>query len=219
MIIAGVDEAGRGPAIGPMVLAVACIEKIHEEKLLEIGVKDSKVLSPKERERQRPEIEKTLKEFCFAFVQAGEIDDLRIRKSLNEIEAMKIGEMLNNLKHKPEIVYVDAPDIIEENFAKRIRKYLSFKPIIKAEHKADVNYPIVSAASILAKTERDLAIVELEKKHGGKIGTGYPHDPITIEFIHKWVEKNGELPSFARKSWQTNIDIMDKRVQKKLTEC
>jgi len=218
MIIAGVDEAGRGPAIGPMVLAVACIEKIHEEQLVEIGVKDSKVLTPKERERQRPEIEKTLKEFCFAFVQASEIDDLRIRKSLNEIEAMKIGEMLNKLKNKPEIVYVDAPDIIEENFTRRIRKYLTFKPIIKSEHKADVNYPIVSAASILAKTERDLEIVKLEKVHG-KIGTGYPHDPITIEFIHKWVEKNGELPNFARKSWQTNIDIMDKRLQKKLAEC
>lgn len=215
MLIAGIDEAGRGPALGPMVLAIACIEKSHEEKLVELGVKDSKVLTPKEREFQRPEIEKIVKEYGFAFVQANEIDDLRVRKSLNEIEAMKVGELLNNLKHKPEIVYIDAPDVVEANFSKRIKKYLSFETILKSEHKADVNYPIVSAASVLAKTERDLAIKELEKKHG-KIGTGYPHDPLTIDFIKKWVEKKGKLPDFARKSWQTNIDIMDGKLQKKL---
>src|SRR3989344_2166030 len=107
MIIAGVDEAGRGPCVGPMVLAVACIEKKNEEQLSKIGVKDSKLLSPKQRDRLYKQIAGILTESFSTKVQANEIDSLRDRKSLNEVEAMRIGFILNSLKVKPDVVYVD----------------------------------------------------------------------------------------------------------------
>lgn len=215
MIIAGIDEAGRGPCVGPMVLAVACIEKKDEEKLREIGVRDSKLLSPKQREKLFTQIHGIASEIGAIEVSAKEIDTLRDWKSLNEVEAMRIGLLLNALKVKPEIVFVDSPDIIEGNFAERIKKYISFKTIIRAEHKADYNYPIVGAASIVAKVRRDLAIVELEKIYG-KIGSGYPHDESTIKFLKNFLQQNNELPEIVRKSWLTTQRIMNERFQQKI---
>jgi ribonuclease HII len=136
-------------------------------------------------------------------------------RSLNEIEAMKIGFLLNNLKQKPVVVFVDAPDIIEANFAKRIKKYLSFDTVIRSEHKADVNYPIVSSASIIAKVERDKRIEELAEKFGC-VGSGYSHDPLTIAFLKKWMKDHKELPPFARRAWDTNKRIEGELFQKKL---
>jgi len=165
MLIAGIDEAGRGPCVGPLVMAVTCIEKKQEQSLLELGVRDSKLLQKKKREEFFPKIKKIVKEYSFSKISASKIDTLRIRKSLNEIEAMMAGELLNSLKKKPDLVYVDSPDILEANFALRIKKYISFDIIIKAEHKADINYPVVSAASILAKVMRDNEIEKLEKNY------------------------------------------------------
>ncbi|MFA4856067.1 MAG: ribonuclease HII [archaeon] len=217
MLIAGVDEAGRGPALGPMVLSIASIEKKDEEKLVKLGVKDSKLLTEKERERQNKELPKILFEFNSVHIGPAEIDQLRDRKSLNEIEAMRIGYLLNSLKRKPDIAYIDSPDPIAKNFGKRIEKYISFSLEIRAEHKADLNYPIVGAASIIAKVERDAAIKRLCRQHGN-MGSGYPHDPDTISFLCNWVKKNKSLPDFARKSWETSKNIENKVFQKKLDQ-
>ena len=215
MLIAGIDEAGRGPCLGPMVLAIATIEKREEDRLLEIGVKDSKLLTPKMRVQQLAQIQKTVSEFSCARIAAKEIDSLRNRKSLNEIEAMRAGMLLNALKRKPEVVYVDSPDILQENFGKRLKKYISFDTVLKTEHKADANYPVVSAASIIAKVERDKCIEELASKHG-KIGSGYSHDKVTIKFLKEFVSKNKKLPSFARKSWLTSQELLNREFQKKI---
>lgn len=215
MLIAGIDEAGRGPCLGPMVLAVTSIEKRNEQKLVEIGVKDSKMLSPKQRSEQFGKIKRAVSEFATVHIEPEELDKLMDWRSLNEIEAMKIGHLLNNLKQKPEIVFVDAPDVIEGNFTKRIHKYLSFDIAIRSEHKADVNYPIVSSASIIAKVERDKRIEELAKEFGC-LGSGYSHDPLTISFLKRWMESHKALPPFARKAWSTNQRISDEFFQKKL---
>jgi ribonuclease HII len=199
-----------------MVLAVASIEKSQEEKLLEIGVRDSKLLTKSQREEQFNPIKKVLFEYATIKISPNEIDSLRTWKSLNEIEAMRIGALLNGLKKKPEIVFIDSPDIKQENFGKRIKKYINFETILRTEHKADVNYPIVSAASIIAKIERDAAIAELAQKAGCSIGSGYPHDPETIGFLNDCIKKNKQLPDFARKTWRTSQDLLDKKCQKKL---
>ena len=215
MLIAGVDEAGRGPAVGPMVLAVAAIAKRDEEKLVKLGVKDSKQLSPEERVRQHAELKGILSEYSTTHIPPNEIDSLRDRRSLNEIEAMRIGMLLNGLKQKPDVVFVDSPDPIAANFGERIKHYINFSTKIRAEHKADVNYPIVSAASIIAKVERDAVIMELCKCYG-EIGSGYPHDPKTISFLCNWVKRHKALPAIARKSWSTSQRIQNTVFQKKL---
>jgi len=215
MLIAGVDEAGRGPAVGPMVMSIAVIDKQDEDKLIELGVKDSKLLPVKERDRQYKELGNILKHSATSHIPAEEIDSLRVRKSLNEIEAMKIGFLLNELKQKPEIVYIDSPDPVMEGFAGRIKKYLNFKTMLRSEHKADMNYPIVSAASVIAKVERDAEIQKLEKKFG-KIGSGYTHDPDTIKFLKSYVSKNKKLPNCVRKSWITSQRVLDEEFQQKI---
>lgn len=215
LIIAGIDEAGRGPCIGPMVLGIAVMHKSDESKLLEIGVKDSKQLAPDVRTRQSIQLKQCLLEFGFEKIHAQELDELMDRKSLNEIEAMKIASLLNGLKNKPEVVFVDSPDVIPKNFAVRIKKYLNFAPTIFSEHKADQNHPIVSAASVLAKVQRDREIELLAEKHG-ELGSGYPHDEITINFLKKWLETNDSFPSFVRKKWLTNQRMLNEKFQTKL---
>ena len=215
MLIAGIDEAGRGPVLGPMVMAVAVIEKMDEAKLEELGVKDSKQLSQAERERQFPEIKKILLEHHTIHVQPHEIDRMVENKGLNELEAMKAAKLLNSLKNKPKIVYVDSPDIVMAEFGRRIEKYLDFGVKIVSEHKADQNYPVVSAASVLAKVERDAEIKKLSERHGD-IGSGYSHDEVTITFLKKYFLQNNQLPDFARKSWQTSKDLQTEKYQKKL---
>lgn len=203
--------------MGPLVIGVATIEKAHEDKLLEIGVKDSKMLTPKQRSTMFGQLNGVCKEFSTVHIPAEELDGLMNFKSLNEIEAMRIGKLLNSLKDKPQVVYVDSADIVEANFAKRIKKYLNFDTIVIAEHKADVNYPVVSAASIVAKVERDAAIDELAKKFG-KLGSGYSHDEVTIKFLREWISKHKSLPSFARRAWITNQNLLDESFQKKIFE-
>ncbi|HLC79087.1 MAG TPA: ribonuclease HII [archaeon] len=215
MLIAGIDEAGRGPCMGPLVMAITLIDKKDEQKLIELGVKDSKMLSVKERERQEPQIKKIVKEYKSVHIGAEQIDELMKRKSLNEIEAMHAADLLNALSTKPDVVYVDSPDTVAIEFAKRIEKYISFKTKIVSEHKADVNYPIVSAASVIAKVERDGEIKKISAQFG-QIGSGYPADEITIKFLKNYLLQNNDLPKFVRKSWQTISDLQEEKFQKKL---
>ncbi|MDO8624855.1 MAG: ribonuclease HII [Candidatus Diapherotrites archaeon] len=215
MNICGIDEAGRGPCIGPLVLGAVVIEKVDEEKLREIGVKDSKQLTPAKREEMAPLVRAASLEHATLAIPPSELDDLMDRKSLNEIEAMKIGQLLNQLRHKPEVCYIDSPDTIAANFAKRIKPYLSFQCRLKTEHKADIKYPVVSAASILAKVDRDHAITALEPIWG-KLGSGYPHDPATISFLEKYVAHHKRLPSICRHKWETSQRILAKQHQTKL---
>ena len=215
MLIAGIDEAGRGPCLGPLTLGIALIEKNNEEKLIELKVRDSKELTAYQRNSIYSKLNEALKNFSFLNVSAEELDSLMQRKSLNEIEAIKIAELLNSLNEKPEIIFVDSPDPIQENFAVRIKKYLGFKVKIIAEHKADSTYPIVSAASIIAKVQRDKAINEL-KKEFGEIGSGYSHDEVTIKYLKEFIKQNNALPFFARKKWETTQRLMNEKFQQKL---
>ena len=191
------------------------ISKEKEPELMEIGVKDSKQLSPRQRNEQFPKIKQALLEFGTCHINPKELDVLMDWKSLNEIEAMKAGFLLNNLKQKPDVVYIDSPDVLQENFGKRIQKYLTFETKLKTEHKADVNYPITSAASILAKVERDAAIQTLALEFGN-IGSGYSHDPITRDFLFNFVKQNKTLPPFCRKSWDTSRQALETQLQQKL---
>lgn len=217
MLVLGIDEAGRGPVVGPMVIAAVLVEEKDEKFLRSLGVKDSKLLAPGKREELAPVIRKTAREIHSVAISAQEIDEKRKIMSMNELEALKIAELIERFKEKIGRVFIDAPDPDAKSFCARIRKYLAEAPKMACEHKADVRYPCVSAASIIAKVERDREIRALEGKWGA-IGTGYPHDARTIGFLEKWLRDKGSLPDFARKSWETSQRLLERPKQKKLGE-
>ncbi|MCD6229708.1 MAG: ribonuclease HII [Candidatus Diapherotrites archaeon] len=203
MIIAGVDEAGRGPVIGPMVLAVAVLDDEDEQKLLEMEIRDSKLIAPKKRKKLHDWLIAELFESAIISVSPSELDLLMQEHSLNEIEAMKIAEAINAIDSRFGRIYVDSPDTEAPRFARRIRKYLDNPKVdIVSEHKADVNYPIVGAASILAKVTRD-STIEVLREELGDFGSGYPSDPKTKAFIEDYFSKNESIPHFMRSAWKT----------------
>src|SRR5207245_6455993 len=103
---------------------------------------------------------------------------------------------------RTELAYVDSSDARTERFKNNILDCLSFTPRIVSEHKADINYPVVSAASIMAKVHRDSRIEEIKKEYG-EIGSGYAHDPITVRFLSEYYLANRDFPPIVRRSWKT----------------
>jgi ribonuclease HII len=85
-----------------------------------------------------------------------------------------------------------------------------------SEHKADRNFAVVSAASIIAKVERDREIAELAKTLGF-FGSGYPSDPRTVKFLEKCCQDLEEYPEYVRKSWRPARKIRDLRGSKQAT--
>ena len=212
VMVLGIDEAARGPVIGPMVMAGAMIEEGKEKQLGD--VKDSKLVSQKNRIILERQIKKQTKyevlvvepEIIDAAVLSGELN-------LNWLEAHKQAEIINKLK--PDKAIIDCPSInckAYEEYLQNLIKDKSIKLIV--EHKADDKYPICSAASILAKTEREKQMGDIKRKYG-KTGSGYPADPYTKEFIkNNW----NKYPEIFRKSWSTYKRYAEKSKQTSLPD-
>ena len=217
-MIGGVDEAGRGPVFGPLVVAGVAFD--NDINIEEVGFKDSKQLSPYKREKLAEVIRKKASKYEILVIPASDIDDMRKAMTINEIEVNAFSKIIEKIK--PDLCYVDSADVNDERFGKDILSRLSFKPKIISKHKADEIYPIVGAASILAKTTRDEQInkiaQELEKKINLPLGSGYPADPLTKKFLKSWVEKYGELPPYVRHSWATAKKIINESKIKKLDD-
>lgn len=220
MLVAGVDEAGRGCIIGPLVIAGVLMREDKLKSLVSLGVKDSKLLSPKKRESLALEIAQTTESNHILKLLPEEIDKAvrsgRKLHKLNRLEAQSMTKVIEALR--PDVVYVDAADVVADRFKHHIQEGLSFKTRIVSEHKADRIYPIVSAASILAKVERDKEIVALRRTYGD-FGSGYLTDPKTMCFLNRWLQDNYEYPDFVRKSWKPARKAKNAlgSIQKKLT--
>ena len=208
----------KGPVLGPMVIAGICYIESKLDFLSEIGVKDSKKLSPK----KRSELAKILKKSCYSYkivvVNSQEIDQRETKRiTLNRLEELKMAEILNDLK--PSLIYIDAADVNEVRFGNSIKRLLTYKPKrIISKHKADELYPIVSAGSIIAKEKRDARIEEL-KNSFGNFGSGYPSDVRTIEFLRNYIREHRKPPKIARKSWDTTKRIIEEELKsRKITD-
>ena len=216
-LICGIDEAGRGPVLGPLVISGVCINYDQLESLSHLGVKDSKKLS----RTKRTTLSKNINEICTCksfIVTPDEIDkriDLKI--SLNRLEQLKMAEIINFFK--PDVIYIDAADVNEKRFGHSMHNLLNYTPSkLISKHKADERYPIVSAASIIAKDTRDRLIAELHGKFGD-FGSGYTSDEKTINYLTEWIQKNRKAPDFARKSWNTVKRILESEVlTRKITD-
>lgn len=201
-----------------MVICGVCFFKSDLNFLEEIGVKDSKKLSPKRRAELSEKIKSRCQNYKVDIINAQEIDARIIKRiTLNQMEESSMAGIINHLK--PHDIYVDAADVNEERFGITIQKLLEYKPLkIISKHKADDIYPIVSAASIIAKDLRDQHIHELRLVNGD-FGSGYPSDPKTIEFLREVLRKNKKYPYFVRKSWDTAKKILQEEItNRKITD-
>jgi ribonuclease HII len=219
MLVAGVDEAGRGCVIGPLVVAGVMLKAENLPLLSELGVKDSKLLTAKKREALYPEIILLTEKYQIIKVFPCEIDkaveSARKLHKLNRLEAQTMAQVIEALK--PDEVYVDAADTVEHRFGNHIKECLKIKTRLISKHKADRIFPVVSAASIIAKVERDREIASLKVEYGD-FGSGYLTDGKTMSFLRQLLEKNDDYPSFVRKSWKPAKRAKNEKgtIQKKL---
>ncbi len=218
MLIAGIDEAGRGCVIGPLIVAGILIKQEKMPMLEQIEVKDSKLLTAKKREALFPEIIRLAEKHAVIKLSPTQIDQAvesqRKLHKLNRLEAKAMAKIVDRLK--PEVVYVDAADVWAERFANHIQEASVFKTRIIAEHKADKTYPVVSAASIVAKVERDREIAILREKYGD-FGTGYIADQKTPNFLVQWLKSHDDYPDCVRKSWKPAKAVKSERGTRQTT--
>jgi len=202
--VCGVDDAGRGPVIGPLVVAGIAVEERKIDGLRMLGVKDSKMLLTTARTRMSKEIPGLVDDYHVVEIAVADLDRIVNRapkfQRLNLLEAKAMAEVIE--KMKPDVAYVDSSDTKTERFKNNILDCLSFAPRIVSEHKADINYPVVSAASIIAKVHRDSRIDEIKQEYG-EVGSGYAHDPVTCRFLRDYYREHGDFPPIVRRSWKT----------------
>lgn len=201
-LVGGIDEAGRGPVIGPMVMAIAVIDDM--DKLRRVGVRDSKELSPASRARLFQVLRSLLSYIDYEVIEPNIIDNYVYMNALNILEVEVAVRLINRALSKaaPQVVYIDSPDPRPERFGDLVRRGVGGNVDVVAMNNADKLIPVVSAASIVAKVVRDSIIEELHREYGD-FGSGYPSDPRTIAFLRSWVEEHGDLPPIVRRSWST----------------
>ncbi|RLM90784.1 ribonuclease HII [Halobellus sp. Atlit-38R] len=216
----GSDEAGKGPVLGPMVAAAvrAPPDAIPDD------VDDSKRLSP----ATRAAIAETLRAredvaVGVAVVSTDRIDDPET--DMNSLTVAAHAEAIAAVASDGDAVTTDAGDVSESRFARRVRDAVADTPDgttvdVHAEHGADAEYPIVAAASVVAKVRRDAAIESLDAEYAdyGPIGSGYPSDQTTRAFLRDFVAETGDLPDCARASWSTSADVLAAAEQSGLSE-
>lgn len=216
----GIDEAGRGPVIGPLVVAGVAVP--DTEVLVEMGVRDSKKVPPPKRERMARLI-RALPGVIIEVrvIEAPVLDAEMARASLNEVEARRFADIAAHLaKAGATRIVADAADVDAARFGRRIGRDVTATPAgapveVLAEHGADDRWPCTAAASIIAKTTRDAAIAtlarRLERTLGRPLGSGYPSDPLTQAFMAAWHEERGGLPEGTRRTWKTARDLVAPR--------
>jgi len=239
-MLLGIDEAGRGPVMGPMVVAAAAH---HDQSVLRsMGARDSKEVPPEERARLDVELRKVCR-VCLMVVPAEAIDAFLEGSTMNELEVLCFASCIASMHQgRPvmhsrvpssvvaeisspgadiTIVHADAADVNERRFGERISDLLAsmvpgatFKVI--AEHKADRDHPLVGAASIIAKVRRDSEMMRIGSELGAAVGSGYPSDPITMAFLTNHVRRTGALPPHSRKSWETSRRVLASSKQKSI---
>ena len=213
MRIVGVDEAGRGPVLGPLVVGLLSIPSGDEEMLVEQNVSDSKHHTAKQREEQYEWILQQAKErdwYVDTIVcPPSKIDQGVAGEGLNILEVDLFAAILNrhnNHYDTPCTIMLDACDVNEQRFTNRITTRMKNWPkensTIQSEHKADANHRIVGGASIIAKVVRDRIREALQDALGFAIGSGYPSDPKTIAALPNLIGPE-EIHTDVRWSWAT----------------
>ena len=211
-LLLGIDEAAKGPVIGPLIIAGCLVDEKDEEKLKALGVRDSKELTPRQRENLFSKITAVCKDYYIAGISSKQLNAEMGIINLNQIELARVAKVVNHFKDEKPKLIIDSFEANTVKFAEKLRKLLDNKDMeIVSENRADKNFPIVGAASIIAKVTRDCEIKKLHEKYGD-FGSGYPADPRTINFLNKLDEK--EFPEIVRMKWSTCERILEDRRHK-----
>lgn len=194
-----------------MVVVGVTTSKENHKHLKGIVRSDSKRLSPQVRERLSVDVRRLLSAVIVNILPPAEIDEWVLNRGpggLNHLEATVMSKTIERLG--AETVYVDSCDVNAERFQRRLEGLVGGAVQVVSTHKADEKYPIVSAASIIAKVIRDREIEKIAKVYGD-VGTGYSHDERTIAFIERWYGEKGDLPPIVRRSWRTAKRLVEGR--------
>ena len=216
-MICGIDEAGRGPFVGPLVMAGVLVTEDKIETLKSMGIKDSKLIPPARREELFDEIIKLVDSYDIIEISASEIDEYQERGiNLNQMEARVAAKIINKLK--PSKVYVDSPEPANggAKFGIMINEFLNVQPEMIAEHGADHKYVVAGAASILAKVSRDREVARIVEEIGADIGSGYPHDPRCRAYLEE--NFRGPIHKYLRKCWSTYKRLNEAQGQMNLSD-
>ncbi len=218
--ILGIDDAGRGPIIGPMIISGALFEKDTLADLKKLDIKDSKLVPQKRRVFLAKEITDLAVSFHTVRIHAPEIDSREEKGlNLNDLEAVKIAEVINVLtKNLKDVeIIVDCPSVNTKAWQNTLLGYVddSEGKKFKVEHKADSKYLACSAASILAKVAREEEVQKIKDKLKIDFGSGYPADPVTVDFLKKRGLKFAKH-DIIRKTWQTWKNLIKNNNQKNL---
>ena len=213
MPVVGIDEAGKGPVIGSMFAAAV---RVTDPAALPDGLDDSKSLAPE----RRAAFDAALREDDRVTVAVVEVKPDRIDDDGTDMNTLTVdahARALSDLASPGDRVILDAGDVSEGRFARRVDERVSGTFDLLAEHGADSTYAVVSAASVVAKVARDAHVRALAEEFG-ELGSGYPSDPRTRTFLADYVADHGCLPACARTSWQTSRDALAADEQSALEE-
>lgn len=199
-VIVGFDEAGRGPVLGPMIIAAVSITAKNMSKIIDCGVKDSKQLSKVQREKIFREIRPFI-EWKIKVCQPQSIDHAVKTIGLNTYEMNCIAELAKQIP--AQYIIADSPYNPKSNFNFSSFMYSQgIRAKCFAENKADALYPIVSAASVVAKEAREKSMQQMREYFGIDFGSGYPFDPATKLFLSQyWSDEI--YAKLIRKTWET----------------
>lgn len=225
----GVDEAGKGPALGPMVAGAVAVPS---GATLPDGVADSKAVPADSRERLAADLRASdVLRVAVTAVGPARIDapetDMNsltvaahatvLREALDAADATRDGDGRVT-------VVLDGADVDPDRFARRVADAAGVGSatggavVVRAEHGADETHAVVGAASVVAKAERDARMATVAADHDRPVGSGYPGDPTTRAFLREYVREHGALPPSARESWQTCRDVLAAAEQSGLEE-
>jgi ribonuclease HII len=212
MVEFGVDEAGKGPVLGSMFAAAV----LADPDRLPEDVGDSKGIAQERREQLAATIREVARAVAVAEVPVERIDAEETDMNSLTVEAQ--ADALSTVTRDGVSGYVDAGDTNAVRFERRVSEALDADVTVRGEHGADEEYTVVGAASILAKVARERHVDRLAAEYDDDIGSGYPSDPTTREFLEAYVAETGELPACARASWQTSKDVLAAADQAALDE-
>ena len=208
MKVLGVDEAGRGAVIGPLVVAGVLAEGGSEGKLRSLGARDSKSIPREKRKEILCGIVREALGARVVVIGPAEID----RESLTQLELEAVASLIAYLR--PHEVVLDSPVHPKAipGFLRRLVGLLGENGVplprrIDIRPRADTSSPVVGAASILAKVTRDAYVAYLRRRYGD-FGWGYPGEGKALEFLLSWWREHGSLPPICRRRWSTVAGII-----------